>query len=1162
MDNPFLYNAAAPPRPPVAPGGMDNPFLTQAPMGPMAHHPHMQHPHVPTGPSAPNPFLSDTPQPSPPVHQPFAPVHSHAGTMFGGYAPSPPIPGGSAANPFADFVASPPAISSQSPFHHVPTNIPTTSQVGASNVFMPQQHGGSHEAPVPHHNVHKPTHQPQPFPAPTNVSAQAQYPDVPDSKVVEDLSAQAQSMSVADNPFLTSMRAEESPPEALVDDINLADELPEEVLPGLATTGAALFGANIGDDGLGMMMEPKESAGDLGGVLGLALEREEETSPTHEKNEEPRVPTPGIEPNPKHVEVAEEESNELEGIKESLPVVEFVASPDPAPIELEEIKESSPLVETIESPDQGEPTKADDDPTEDQDLVPIDLPEAEEERSKPTSEKEVSSQSEEEVSEDDDEEEEAKAPVKMTTGDAIFADLPMTDAKSTGASIFGLSEESGAGTTGATLFGVRAPRTTQPALGSMCGWDDAFDKKFDVATDHVVAPSLPGDPFDPFGGTSSSVPAPSANSNAFDDNGFGATSFNPGPAVTAVKVNNPFLDTGAPVEEPPEDGEEILFDDDTSKPLEAFPRVDEQPEGWEMFVRHPPKKKLTAQRYWKKIFVRLILQGDTPCIQLFENKDAKDHFQELPLQAAYSLSEISHQVFDQYSKLFTLKLQYIFYKERAGIRPGQMSKMQKLTGKIGFLAKAVEDADYEGVKEFASDMKKLGVPLEHAPQISELLKMGSENYDDLKQFSTCVEEKLFHMDVHRERALTYKTEEVQLTAVDEVFVEQDKTGHVIKQLCRVRVFFLSFLTGMPDVELGVNDLVRMGLEVVGRHDILPVPTEQWIRYEDIEFHQIVDKKEFDTNDHIIKFQPPDACYIEIMRFRVRPPRARELPMQARCSFEITGNRVVIRADMMIPYHHTKAWGQVPCEDVAMRIPLPECWIYQFRTEKHHMSLSQLATGTINLGTRMGSVKSAHRRAGKVKGLERFMGTLETHTQELMETSSGQAKYEHQHKAIVWRVPRLPKHGQGSYTNHEFVCRLSLTSFDQMPESFDKNFYVEFNQPATTVSHTVLRSVSILNGSGEPPEKFAKYLARHEYKLEIDFTEQEQNTYAAAASQKKTMAEKEAAAEKPAPAEDPDFPDENGERKSLSEFPEHSNAEGEVQSIKTSDPPGTKVKYGP
>ena len=88
-------------------------------------------------------------------------------------------------------------------------------------------------------------------------------------------------------------------------------------------------------------------------------------------------------------------------------------------------------------------------------------------------------------------------------------------------------------------------------------------------------------------------------------------------------------------------------------------------------------------------------------------------------------------------------------------------------------------------------------------------------------------------------------------------------------------------------------------------------------------------------------------------------------MQARCSFIVTGQKVEIRADMMIPYPHTKAWGQVPCEDVAMRIPIPECWIYQFRTEKAHISLGQLATGNIALGSRMGSVKSAHRRAGKV-----------------------------------------------------------------------------------------------------------------------------------------------------------------------------------------------------
>ena len=78
-------------------------------------------------------------------------------------------------------------------------------------------------------------------------------------------------------------------------------------------------------------------------------------------------------------------------------------------------------------------------------------------------------------------------------------------------------------------------------------------------------------------------------------------------------------------------------------------------------------------------------------------------------------------MFDQYSKIFTLKVQFVSYKERAGIRPGQISKLEKLTGKIGRLDKAVEDADLKGVKEFGSDLKKLGMPLEHSPQVIAVL---------------------------------------------------------------------------------------------------------------------------------------------------------------------------------------------------------------------------------------------------------------------------------------------------------------------------------------------------------------------------------------------------------------------------------------------------------
>lgn len=111
-----------------------------------------------------------------------------------------------------------------------------------------------------------------------------------------------------------------------------------------------------------------------------------------------------------------------------------------------------------------------------------------------------------------------------------------------------------------------------------------------------------------------------------------------------------------------------------------------------------------------------------------------------------------------------------------------------------FAAYAIQ-GDYEGVKEFGSDLKKLGLPVEHAPQVSQLLKVGSMNYEDMKQFSMCIEESLFKMPLGRDRVMTYKMEEVQVTAVDEIYAEQDADGHVSRQIARVRLFFLSFLSG-------------------------------------------------------------------------------------------------------------------------------------------------------------------------------------------------------------------------------------------------------------------------------------------------------------------------------------------------------------------------------
>lgn len=546
-----------------------------------------------------------------------------------------------------------------------------------------------------------------------------------------------------------------------------------------------------------------------------------------------------------------------------------------------------------------------------------------------------------------------------------------------------------------------------------------------------------------------------------------------------------------------------LFDEDVSQPLEDFPRVTYTGDGWEMQLRQPNKKKITGQRFWKKIFVRLVYQGDNPAVQLFQSKDDKDPFQELPLLPCYSVSEIGAQQFDHYGKIFTVKLQYIVYKERPGVRPGQVTKAERLTNKLSQFAAYAIQGDYQGVKEFGSDLKKLGLPVEHAPQISQLFKIGSHNYEDMKEFSSAIEEALFRLSAHRDRALQYKMEEVQISVVDELYVEQNADGHIEKQIARVRLFFLGFLSGMPDVELGVNDMRRQGKEVVGRHDIIPVVTEEWIRLENVEFHSCIQQDEFEDSK-IIRFKPPDACYIELLRFRVRPPKNRELPLQLKCVFCVTGNKVEIKADILVPGFTSRKLGQIPCEDVMVRIPIPECWIYLFRVEKHF---------------RYGSVKSAHRRTGKIKGIERFLGAVDNLEPQLMEATSGQAKYEHQHKAIVWRMPRLPKEGQGAYTTHQLVCRLALTSYDQIPPNLAQYCYVEFTMPATQVSHTTARSVSFRNhDSDDPPEKYVRNLSRHEYRVGIEHTKGEGPGAYLTATIAKPIPESTAETHEPTPAD--------------------------------------------
>jgi len=110
------------------------------------------------------------------------------------------------------------------------------------------------------------------------------------------------------------------------------------------------------------------------------------------------------------------------------------------------------------------------------------------------------------------------------------------------------------------------------------------------------------------------------------------------------------------------------------------------------------------------------------------------------------------------------------------------------------------------------------------------------------------------------------------------------------------------------------------------------------------------------------------------------------------------------------YSSSRRAAQTPCEDIQIRFPLPEPWIYLFRVERRF---------------KYGSVHSATRKPGRIKGFERLtqlaQGILPP---SLIEVSAGLAKYEHVFKAIVWRIDQLPERNEGTDGSTE-LCEVIL-----------------------------------------------------------------------------------------------------------------------------------------
>ncbi|NWR13462.1 STON2 protein, partial [Emberiza fucata] len=474
-----------------------------------------------------------------------------------------------------------------------------------------------------------------------------------------------------------------------------------------------------------------------------------------------------------------------------------------------------------------------------------------------------------------------------------------------------------------------------------------------------------------------------------------------------------------------------LPDDDPMMPYDLdaalFNLAPAQPkDGWPMMLRIPEKKNIMSSRHWGPIYVKLTNSG---CIQLFYEKGLEKPFRELKLEINHEISERKLQNYDENGRIHSVRLDRTTYKEKKKYQPKPA--------------------------------------IAHTAEREQIIKLGTTDYEDFLSFITAVQDTLMSLPASSTDlstvGLNYQEEEITVDVRDEFHGILAKGDSVILQhSVLTHIYVLSFLSGLAECRLGLNDILIKGNEIVARQDIMPTTTTKWIKLYSCRFHSCVDEDVF-NNSRIILFNPLDACRFELMRFRTVFAE-KTLPFTLRTAASINGAEVEVQSWLMMSTGFSSNHDpltQVPCENVMIRYPVPSEWVKNFRRE---------------------SVLGEKSLKAKVNKGATFGSTSLSGSEPVMRVTLGTAKYEHAFNSIVWRINRLPDKNSASGHPHCFFCHLELGSDREVPSSFVRYVDVEFDMPTTSASKATVRSISVEDKTDV--RKWVNYSAHYSYKVKL------------------------------------------------------------------------------
>ncbi|XP_066484127.1 stonin-2 isoform X2 [Tiliqua scincoides] len=447
-------------------------------------------------------------------------------------------------------------------------------------------------------------------------------------------------------------------------------------------------------------------------------------------------------------------------------------------------------------------------------------------------------------------------------------------------------------------------------------------------------------------------------------------------------------------------------------------------DGWPMMLRIPEKKNIMSSRHWGPIYVKLTESGH---LQLFYEKGLEKPFREFKLDISHEISEPKLQNYDDNGRIHSVRIDRTMYKEKKKYQPKPS--------------------------------------VTHVAEREQVIKLGTTSYEDFLSFIRAVQDTLMDLPASSTDlstvGLNYQEEEITVDVKDEFYGTLAKgDNRILQHNVLTRVHVLTFLSGLAECRLGLNDILVKGNEIVSRQDIIPTTTTKWIKLHDCHFHSCVDEEMF-ASAHVILFNPLDACRFELMRFRTVFAE-KTLPFTLRVAASIHGAEVELQSWLMMSpgfLSNRDPLTQVPCENVMVRYPVPQEWVKNFRRDS--------VLGEKSLKAKVN--KSASFGSASVSGSE-----------PVMRVTLGTAKYEHAFNAIVWRINRLPDKSSATSHPHCFFCHLELGSDREVPSSFVRYVDVEFDMPTTSASKAAIRSISV-EGKTDV-RKWVNYSAHYSYKV--------------------------------------------------------------------------------